>query len=217
MVYSRFKIILVGAEGVGKTTYLTRLRTGEFEKKYLATLGVEIQPYSINTNHGKITFDIWDCSGQDMFTNFRENYYLGGDAALIMVDNTSKSSFKCVPDYIKKLREVNPNIHIVLCSNKFDCKLSDNELSDNELSDNELSDNELSDDESDTMFLARFLAKFAKKLNIEHVLQISAKSNYNFEKPFLYFLRKLVNEDCNYDYEKPIDYEKPVVKNYVKK
>ena len=39
-----FKLILVGDGGVGKTTFVKRHLTGEFEKKYVATLGVEVHP-----------------------------------------------------------------------------------------------------------------------------------------------------------------------------
>lgn len=54
-----FKLILVGDGGVGKTTFVKRHITGEFEKKYVATLGVEVDtdfscdrgnfPFSLNT------------------------------------------------------------------------------------------------------------------------------------------------------------------------
>ena len=39
-----FKLVLVGDGGVGKTTFVKRHLTGEFEKKYVATLGVEVRP-----------------------------------------------------------------------------------------------------------------------------------------------------------------------------
>ena len=38
-----FKLVLVGDGGVGKTTFVKRHLTGEFEKKYVATLGVEVR------------------------------------------------------------------------------------------------------------------------------------------------------------------------------
>ena len=37
-----FKLVLVGDGGVGKTTLVKRHLTGEFEKKYIPTLGVEV-------------------------------------------------------------------------------------------------------------------------------------------------------------------------------
>lgn len=54
-----FKLILVGDGGVGKTTFVKRHLTGEFEKKYVATLGVEVHPLSFATNRGPITFNVW--------------------------------------------------------------------------------------------------------------------------------------------------------------
>lgn len=39
-----FKLILVGDGGVGKTTFVRRHMTGEFEKRYVATRGVEVYP-----------------------------------------------------------------------------------------------------------------------------------------------------------------------------
>ena len=37
-----FKLVLVGDGGVGKTTFVRRYRTGEFEKKYIATSLLQI-------------------------------------------------------------------------------------------------------------------------------------------------------------------------------
>ena len=44
------RLVLVGDGGVGKTTLVKRHLTGEFEKKYIPTLGVEVTIYLIINN-----------------------------------------------------------------------------------------------------------------------------------------------------------------------
>ena len=50
--------------------------TGEFEKKYVATLGVEVHPVSFQTNRGQIQFNVWDTAGQEKFGGLRDGYYI---------------------------------------------------------------------------------------------------------------------------------------------
>ena len=54
-----FKCVLVGDGGTGKTTFVKRHMTGEFEKKYVATLGVEVHPLVFHTNRGFGGFNVW--------------------------------------------------------------------------------------------------------------------------------------------------------------
>ena len=70
-----FKLILVGDGGVGKTTFVKRHLTGEFEKKYVATLGVEVHPLNFHTNRGAIKFNVWDTAGQEV-SAFVINFWL---------------------------------------------------------------------------------------------------------------------------------------------
>lgn len=56
----QFKILLVGDGGTGKTTFVKRHLTGEFEKKYIATIGVEVHPLTFSTNRGPICLNVWD-------------------------------------------------------------------------------------------------------------------------------------------------------------
>jgi GTPase SAR1 family protein len=47
-----FKVILVGDGGVGKSAFLKRHLSGEFETRYIATIGVEVHPIKIFTSRG---------------------------------------------------------------------------------------------------------------------------------------------------------------------
>eukprot|EP00004_Rigifila_ramosa_P011213 TRINITY_DN2377_c0_g1_i1.p1 TRINITY_DN2377_c0_g1~~TRINITY_DN2377_c0_g1_i1.p1 ORF type:complete len:230 (-),score=77.34 TRINITY_DN2377_c0_g1_i1:36-695(-) len=161
-----FKLILVGDGGVGKTTFVKRHVSGEFEKRYIATMGVEVTPLTFHTNRGAITFSCWDTAGQEKFGGLRDGYYIQGQAAIIMFDVTSRITYKNVPNWHRDLVRVCENIPIVLCGNKVDVK--------------------------DRKVKAKQIT-FNRKKNLMY-FDISAKSNYNFEKPFLALARKLVGD-----------------------
>lgn len=117
-----FKCVLVGDGGTGKTTFVKRHMTGEFEKKYVATLGVEVHPLVFHTNRGPIRFNVWDTAGQEKFGGLRDGYYIQGQCAIIMFDVTSRVTYKNVPNWHRDLVRVCENIPIVLCGNKVDIK-----------------------------------------------------------------------------------------------
>jgi len=161
-----FKLILIGDGGTGKTTFVKRHLTGEFEKKYVPTLGVEVHPLTFHTNCGPICFNVWDTAGQEKFGGLRDGYYIQGNAAIILFDVTSRMTYKNVPNWHRDVVRVCENIPIVLCGNKVDLK--------------------------DRKVKAKQIT-FHRKRNLQYY-DISAKSNYNFEKPFLWLARKLVGE-----------------------
>ncbi|KPV76807.1 uncharacterized protein RHOBADRAFT_64594 [Rhodotorula graminis WP1] len=160
-----FKLVLVGDGGTGKTTFVKRHLTGEFEKKYIATLGVEVHPLTFHTNFGTICFNVWDTAGQEKFGGLRDGYYIQGQCGIIMFDVTSKITYKNVPNWHRDLERVCENIPIVLCGNKVDVK-----------------ERKVQDGRRHLPPARRTSSTF----------EISAKSNYNFERPFLWLARKLV-------------------------
>lgn len=161
-----FKLILVGDGGVGKTTFVKRHLTGEFEKKYIATLGVEVHPLKFFTNRGPVTFNMWDTAGQEKFGGLRDGYYIQGQAAIIMFDVTSRVTYKNVHNWYRDLTRVCDEIPIVLVGNKVDVK--------------------------DRKVRAKQIT-FHRKKNLQYY-DISAKSNYNFEKPFIWLSKKLTGD-----------------------
>eukprot|EP00983_Pelagomonas_calceolata_P052307 1142795-Pelagomonas_calceolata.AAC.4 len=150
----------------GKTTFVKRHLTGEFEKKYEPTIGVEVRPLDFTTNRGKIRFYCWDTAGQEKFGGLRDGYYIHGQCAIIMFDVTSRLTYKNVPTWHRDLCRVCENIPIVLCGNKVDVK--NRQVKPKQVT-------------------------FHRKKNLQYY-EISAKSNYNYEKPFIYLARKLTGD-----------------------
>merc|ERR1719478_1386940 len=161
-----FKCLLVGDGGVGKTTFVKRHVTGEFEKKYVATIGVEVHPLPFDTGRGRICFNVWDTAGQEKFGGLRDGYYIQGQCAIIMFDVTGRITYKNVPVWYRDLMRVCENIPIVLVGNKVDVK--------------------------ERQVKAKNI-QFHRKRNLQYY-DLSARSNYNFEKPFLWLARRLTNQ-----------------------
>eukprot|EP00416_Gambierdiscus_australes_P033088 CAMPEP_0171093596 /NCGR_PEP_ID=MMETSP0766_2-20121228/39172_1 /TAXON_ID=439317 /ORGANISM="Gambierdiscus australes, Strain CAWD 149" /LENGTH=211 /DNA_ID=CAMNT_0011552065 /DNA_START=1 /DNA_END=636 /DNA_ORIENTATION=- len=162
----QFKLVLVGDGGVGKTTFVKRHLTGEFEKRYLPTLGVEVNPLRFGTNCGPLTFNVWDTAGAEKFGGLRDAYYIKGQCAIIMFDVTSRITYKNVPNWHRDIVRVCEEIPIVLVGNKVDVK--------------------------DRQVKAKQI-QFHRKRNLQYY-DLSARSNYNFDKPFLWLARRLTNQ-----------------------
>ena len=162
-----FKLILVGDGGVGKTTFVRRHLTGEFEKKYIATLGVEVRPLAFNTNRGAICFNVYDPPSQGFrMSVMRDGFYTDAHCAIIMFDVTARITYKNVSMWYHDVVRKCKNIPIVLCGNKVDVK--DRKVKPAAIT-------------------------FHRKKNLQYY-DISAKSNYNFKKPFLWLARALTGD-----------------------
>ena len=70
----QFKLVLVGDGGVGKTTFVTRHRTGEYTKQYIPTVGAEVRKLPFYTNKGPLVFTVWDTAGQEKYSRLRDGY-----------------------------------------------------------------------------------------------------------------------------------------------
>ncbi|NXE64205.1 RAN protein, partial [Calcarius ornatus] len=171
----QFKLVLVGDGGTGKTTFVKRHLTGEFEKKYVATLGVEVHPLVFHTNRGPIKFNVWDTAGQEKFGGLRDGYYIQGKSCggtapqgflLLVLALLGAVSVAAVRAGLELLRLLVERI----------------------------------------MSLARqcvpvwehgkvvFQGLLWSNMCFFQYYDISAKSNYNFEKPFLWLARKLIGD-----------------------
>ena len=165
-IVKEFKLVLCGDGGTGKTTFVKRHLTGEFEKKYIATLGAEVHPIEFCTSRGNICFQVWDTAGQEKLAALRDGYYIGAHCAIIMFDVCSRITYKNVINWYKQLTRVCESIPIVLIGNKVDVP--------------------------DRKVKAKQIL-FPRKYGIQYY-DISAKSNYQFEKPFLWLLKKLMGD-----------------------
>ena len=165
-----FRICLVGDGEVGKSTFVKRHKTGEFKKKYVATLGVEVHPLDFNTNYGVVRFNCWDTAGQKRYYGLKDGYYIGSEGAIVMFDVTNRLSYKNAKTWYAGVTDKKLNLQnnpVILCGNKVD--IAQRQVVPEQIS-------------------------LHREKNILYY-DISAKSNYNLEKPFLALARKLTGHE----------------------
>jgi len=208
-----FKISLVGDGGVGKTALTRRHLTGEFIKRYVPTIGVEVHPIAFHTTVGRVLFKVWDCAGQEKFGGLRDGYYISSHGGIIMFDVTSRLTYQNVPNWHRDLCRVCGQIPIVLCGNKVDFMSLEQQKKqwaerkaqrEKDLQEAKKSGTELEpipelDDHTECpartgRLVSPKMITFHRKRNLSYY-DISVKSNYNIEKPFLSLIRQLAHDD----------------------
>ena len=105
----KFKVVLIGESGVGKTSILLRYISNEFNSQQFSTLGLSYVDKIIQIdNNKKIKLEIWDTAGQEKFRALAKAYYRNIDVGILVYDVTNKTSFEEIKNYwIKDIKEDN--------------------------------------------------------------------------------------------------------------
>jgi small GTP-binding protein len=116
-----FKIVVVGASGVGKTAIVTQLVTQKFKSCSPPTIGVEFTSYALLSEEESIKLQIWDTAGQERFRSVSKAYFRNAYGAVLVFDLTNKQSFDELNMWINDLNTLCiPNAYIILVGNKAD-------------------------------------------------------------------------------------------------
>lgn len=120
------KLVLVGDEGTGKSSLMSRFCDSSFSPSYVATIGVDFKVRSVivNTDDGAtctVKMQLWDTAGQERFSSITSSFYRGADAVFVMYDITSIDSFRKIHKWLKGCTDVcGTDLPGVLVGNKCD-------------------------------------------------------------------------------------------------
>eukprot|EP00043_Microstomoeca_roanoka_P026370 m.11378 g.11378 ORF g.11378 m.11378 type:complete len:199 (+) comp6504_c0_seq1:154-750(+) len=119
-----FKLVLLGASGVGKSSLVLRFVRDEFRDHHEITVGAAFLSKVVKLNSGRdVKLEIWDTAGQERYRSLAPMYYRGAQAAVVVYDITYPDSFTQAQEWIRELRahtEGLQNILVVLAGNKVD-------------------------------------------------------------------------------------------------
>ena len=166
------KIIIIGSSGVGKTSILERLITGEFQQT-TSTTGVDFKKFTIDVNGKKVDLRIWDTAGQERYRCISRAYFRNAIGVLIVFSLVDRRSFDEVNSWLNDARSsCCQNAQILLIGNK--CDLPDQQIS------SDLAQN------------------FANTNKIEYI-ETSAKTGHNVLDAFMRTTRKVLEAKSKVD------------------
>ncbi|KAL4966577.1 Rab family GTPase [Aspergillus stella-maris] len=100
------KIVVLGAQGVGKTSLVHRYTQNTFTPTKQSTVGASFVTKRVldSTSDTLVRLQIWDTAGQERFRSISRLYYRGANACLLCYDITDERSFVEMMGWLEELR-----------------------------------------------------------------------------------------------------------------
>ena len=117
-----YKIALLGDANVGKTNLILRFTEKTFSLNITPTVGYDYKSKTITLDkyNKKVSLQIWDTAGQERFMALSKTIYKIVDGIILVYDITKLITFENVLNWMKKVKEYNKNLPILIIGNKKD-------------------------------------------------------------------------------------------------
>uniref|UniRef100_U5EU60 Putative rabx1 n=1 Tax=Corethrella appendiculata TaxID=1370023 RepID=U5EU60_9DIPT len=115
------KIVILGSQGVGKTSLVVRYISNVYTNEVPPTIGASFFTGKVNIDDFKVKMQIWDTAGQERFKAMAPLYYRNANAALLVFDISQYNSFNDIKTWVHELqRNVQEPMVLSLVGNKLD-------------------------------------------------------------------------------------------------
>ncbi|CAL1526787.1 unnamed protein product [Lymnaea stagnalis] len=126
---SSFRVVLLGDQGVGKSSISLRFLRDEFHEHNAPTIGAAYLTQTLKVGDRTVKLDLWDTAGQERFASLAPMYYRTAQGAIVVYDICCKSTFIRAKDWVKELKaQAPPGTIILLCGNKLDLATENREV-----------------------------------------------------------------------------------------
>ena len=116
-----YKVIVIGRYGVGKTTIIHKLMSKDnIDQEYTPTMSIDIKNFQVKVNNEIKQINIWDCCGNDKYTQNIPNLYKNVSIAIIVYAINDKKSCDELEIWYNMLKEYSKGSIIFLIGNKND-------------------------------------------------------------------------------------------------
>lgn len=103
------KVVLLGSQGVGKTSLILRFTTRTFAPMPApATIGSSLHTRKLVHGGIRVKLQIWDTAGQERFRSMAPIYYRGAHVCVLVYDISDRQSFEDVRSWLEELGRTVP-------------------------------------------------------------------------------------------------------------
>ncbi|MBN2150370.1 MAG: GTP-binding protein [Candidatus Lokiarchaeota archaeon] len=104
MLQVKFKVVICGEGGVGKTCLVLRFTENRFMETK-STIGVAFAIKDVQTKEqGAIRLQLWDFAGEERFRTLLGPFCIGSSGAILLYDLSSPESFKDLDAWMEIVR-----------------------------------------------------------------------------------------------------------------
>lgn len=108
------KVVLLGSQGVGKTSLILRYTTRLFSPTpAAATIGSSLHTRKLVHDGVRVKLQIWDTAGQERFRSMAPIYYRGAHVCVLVYDVSDRSSFEDVRSWLEELVRTVPKETVI--------------------------------------------------------------------------------------------------------
>jgi small GTP-binding protein len=166
----KYKIVVIGDGGVGKTSLIRKFTQGTFQNDYIKTIGAQFTRIEKEINGDKIGLIFWDIAGQGSYDFLNPLFYRESRASIIVYsleeNKLGSESFNNIKNWHEELKMRCGDIPVVIFANKVDLVDENN-------------------------FEPSKLQNIAKKLNIFSYYLTSAKTGQGVNEAFNIIIEEL--------------------------
>jgi Ras-related protein Rab-6A len=118
---SKYKLVFLGDESVGKSSIITRFVFDTFETTYKVTIGIDFVSKTLYEDDRIVRLQLWDTAGQEKFRSLIPSYIRDSSVAVVCYDISNRGSFNSVDKWIEDVRnERGTEVVVMLVGNKTD-------------------------------------------------------------------------------------------------
>jgi len=118
---SKYKLVFLGDEAVGKTSIITRFMYDTFDNSYKVTIGIDFVSKTMYLEDRIVRLQLWDTAGQERFRSLIPSYIRDSSIAIVCYDISNRQSFLNTDQWIEDVRtERGQDVVIMLVGNKTD-------------------------------------------------------------------------------------------------